>query len=672
MRRSFYQRRKPFYIRFTAMICIMAIILAGFCVKLTEVQIVNAATYLAQADTSSTRVQTVTATRGEILDRYGRVLVYNRAGYNVVFDAARLPSAQLNDIIGRLADLLTHTGDVWTDDLPLAAEGPYDFLPDREDDVAALRSALGLAHYATARNCFDAMVSRYRLEGMTETRQRVVMGVRYSMEKADYSIATPFVFAEDVSAIAVTTLKETAYDYEGVELREATFREYSDPTLAPHILGYTGLMSAEEWEKVKESGAYQFNDKIGKAGMEQAAEDYLHGTDGKLRVTQDANGEVTESIVLQEMIPGNTVQLTLDRDLQRTAQDALADAIQKINSTGGNAKGGAAVVLEVKSGEILAAADYPSYSLEDFFKDYSALLKAENDPLFDRALNGGYPPGSTFKPLVGLAGLETGKITPDEGITCLHTYRRFADYQPSCLGYHGWLTVSTALAKSCNYFFFEVGYRVGIRALNDYCRQFGLGVSTGVELSEYKGVLAGIEEREANGGIWNPGDTIQAAIGQSDNAFTPLQLATYTATIANGGTRYKAHYLKGVYDYGVTELKKDDFTEVLGTVSISQTTFDTIRKGMLQVTENGTATATFGNYGIKVAGKTGTADSANKTNAMFIAFAPYDDPQIAVAIAVENGGHGSAIAPVAKEILDQYFYPSESSLSEQPINALLK
>lgn len=672
MRRTFYQRKKPFYIRFTAMICIVSVILAAFFVKLGEVQLVNAASYLAQADTSSTRTRVVTATRGEILDRYGRVLVSNRAGYNIVFDAARLPSSELNAVIVRLYDLLTRTGDEWTDVLPLSPEAPYDFLPDAESDVDSLRSALDLARYATARNCFDAMVSRYRLEGMAETLQRVVMGVRYSMEKADYSLATPFVFAQDVSDIAVTTLKETAFDYEGVELEAATFREYADPTLAPHILGYVGLMSAEEWEKVKESGAYQFNDRIGKAGMEQAAESYLHGTDGKVRVTQDANGEITRSTVVQEMIPGNTIQLTIDRDLQRTAQDALHAAVLDINAKGGNARGGAAVVIEVKTGEILAAANEPSYSLADFTDHYSELLAAANDPLFDRALNGGYPPGSTFKPMVGIVGLETGKIAPTEVITCLHTYRRFTDYQPSCLGYHGGLTVSTALAKSCNYFFFEVGWRVGIRSMNEYCRRFGLGVPTGVELNEYAGVLAGVEEREARGGVWNPGDTVQAAIGQSDNAFTPLQLASYTATIANGGTRYRAHYLKSVFDYAVTETVKDDFTEVLDTVSISSETFDVIRAGMLQVTENGTATATFGNYPIKVAGKTGTADSANKTNAMFIAFAPYDDPQIAVAIAVENGGHGSAIAPVAKEILDRYFYQGEAGLSEQPVNTLLK
>ena len=672
MRGSFYQRKKAFSVRFTAMICVVAIVMGVFFVKLTVVQLVHAEDYLAQADTSSTRIQTVTATRGEIVDRYGRVLVYNRSGYNVVFDAAYLPSSQLNDTIDRLASLFGRIGDGWTDDLPMETEAPYGFVEEAESEVAALRSTLGLAHYATARNCFDAMVSRYKLEGLPESRQRIVMGVRYSMEKADYSIASPFVFAEDVSDAILTALKETAFEYPGVTVRADTFREYADPSLAPHILGYTGLMSSEEWEAVKESGEYQFNDKIGKAGIEQALEKYLHGTDGKIRVTQSADGEVTESTVLQEAIPGNSIQLTLDRDLQRTAQNALASAIQQINADGGNAKGGAVAVIEVNTGDILATANYPSYSLTDFFEDYSGLLQAENDPLFDRALSGGYPPGSTFKPAVALIGLELGKITGGEVITCVHTYRRFADYQPSCLGTHGGLTVSTALAKSCNYFFFEVGYRIGIRDLNRYCKQFGLGVPTGVELSEYQGILAGIEEREANGGVWNPGDTVQAAIGQSDNAFTPLQLAVYAATIANGGTRYKAHYIKGIYNYDVTTLLEDGFVQALDRVSLSDATFDTVKQGMLQVTENGTATATFGNYPIKVAGKTGTADSGNKTNAMFIAFAPYDDPQIAIAIAVENGGHGSAIAPVAKEIFDAYFFQGETTAAEQEINTLLK
>ena len=676
MKTSFYHRKKAFYVRFTAMICILSVVMCAFFAKITELQVVNAEEYLAQADTSSTRTLTVTATRGEIVDRYGRSLVFNRNGFNIEFDAAYLPTSQLNSTISRLVALLERTGDVWVDRLPMAKEAPYAFAEEAESDVSELRKTLGLAHYATAENCFDAMVNRYKLEGMSEAEQRIIMGVRYSMERADYSIAAPFCFAEDVSDNTVTVLKESSFDYKGVNIVNATFREYADPTLAAHILGYTGLMSADEWAKVKDTGLYQFNDKIGKAGVERAYEEYLKGTDGKIRITQSASGEVTATEVVQETVSGNTVQLTIDRELQKVAQGALSSAINKINASAVSSTklstGGAVVVLEVGTGEILACANYPTYSFDDFFDDYNALLTAPNKPLFDRALNGSYPPGSTFKPAMALIGLEQNKIGVHDTITCVHKYTRFSDYQPTCLGYHGGLNVSTALAKSCNYFFYELGYRIGIADMNRYCRQFGLGVSTGVELPEYKGVLAGKDAREAAGGIWNPGDTIQAAIGQSDNAFTPLQMAVYTATIATGGTRYKAHYLKSIYDYGVTTLIDDDFTEAVDKVEISAENFNSVKQGMLQVTETGTATATFGNYPIKVAGKTGTADAYNKTNAMFIAFAPYDDPQIAIAIAVENGGHGSAIAPVAKEVFDAYFFTKDEPYSEQDINSLLK
>lgn len=676
MRDSFYQRKKAFYVRFTAMICILGIIMSAFFAKITELQVVNAEEYLAQADTSSTRTLTVTATRGEVVDRYGRSLIYNRNGFNIEFDAAYLPSSNLNSTISRLVELLKNTGDEWVDRLPMSAEAPYTFAEDAESDISALRTTLGLAHYATAENCFDAMVTRYKLEGMTESEQRIIMGVRYSMERADYSIAAPFCFAEDVSDNTVTVLKESSFDYKGVNIVNATFREYADASLAPHILGYTGLMSADEWANVKDSGQYQFNDKIGKAGVEKAFEEYLRGTDGKIRITQSASGEVTDTSVIQEAVSGNTVQLTIDRELQKVAQAALSSAINKINASAASSSqlstGGAVVVLEVNTGEILACANYPTYSLDEFFSDYSSLLTAQNNPLFDRALNGSYPPGSTFKPAIALIGLEQNKIGVYDTIRCVHKYTRFSDYQPTCLGYHGSLNVTTALAKSCNFFFYELGYRIGIADMNKYCRQFGLGVPTGVELPEYKGVLAGKEAREAAGGIWNPGDTIQAAIGQSDNAFTPMQMAVYTATIATGGTRYKAHYLKSIYDYGVTTLIDDDFTVALDEVEISAESFNSVKQGMLQVTETGTATATFGNYPIKVAGKTGTADAYNKTNAMFIAFAPYDDPQIAIAIAVENGGHGSAIAPVAKEVFDAYFFTSDEPYSEQDINTLLK
>lgn len=668
---SFYQKKRSFSVRYIAMIIILAIILTTYSVQLSDLQVVNSGKYLAQADSSSSRTMTVAATRGEIIDRYGRSIVYNREGSNIVFDAAYLPGDKLNTTILRMIKLLSKNNEEWNDTLPMEAESPY-ALNGKDSEISTLRKTLELAHYATADNCFKAMVSRYELEGMSVADQRLVMGVRYTMELAGYSIANPYVFAEDIGTSTVQTIKESSFDLEGVNIETATFREYADPELAPHIIGYTGLMSAEEWVKVRDSGQYRFSDKIGKAGIEKAAEDYLRGTDGKYLVTQSSNGKVTSKKALQETVAGSTVQLTIDANLQKVAQNALADEIKAMQASGTNATGGAVVVTEIKSGEILASANYPSYNMNDLLKNYSKLSSNKSKPLFDRALNGQYPPGSTFKPATALIGLQMGKITTSETINCTHTYTRFHDYQPSCLGRHGSINVSRALAKSCNFFFYELGYRIGISNLNKYCKQLGLGVSTGVELNESKGILAGKEYRDSIGSTWNQGDTIQAAIGQSDNGFTPLQLSMYTATIANGGTRYKAHFIKSVMNYNLTEIVKNDFTEVLDTTEISKSNFDAVKEGMLQVTEDGTASATFRNYGIKVGGKTGTADSNGKTNAMFIAFAPYDNPEIAISIAIENGGHGSAIAPIAKRIFDAYFYNESGVYSETPYNTLLQ
>lgn len=668
---SFYQRKRSFSVRYIAMIIILAIVLTTYSVRLSDLQVANSDKYLAQADSSSSRTMTVSATRGEIIDRYGRSIVYNREGSNIVFDAAYLPSDKLNSTILRMIKLLSKNNEEWNDSLPMEAESPYT-LNGKDSEISTLRKTLELAHYATADNCFKAMISRYELEGMSVADQRLVMGVRYTMELAGYSIANPYVFAEDVGTSTVQTIKESSFDLEGVNIETATFREYADPELAPHIIGYTGLMSADEWLKVRDSGQYQFSDKIGKSGIEKAAEDYLRGTDGKYLVTQSSNGKVTSKKALQETVAGSTVQLTIDSNLQKVAQTALADEIKAMQASGTNATGGAVVVTEIKSGEILASANYPSYNMNDLLNNYSKLASNKSKPLFDRALNGQYPPGSTFKPATALIGLQLGKITTSETINCTHTYTRFRDYQPSCLGRHGSINVSRALAKSCNFFFYELGYRIGISNLNKYCKQLGLGVSTGVELNESKGILAGKEYRDSIGSTWNQGDTIQAAIGQSDNGFTPLQLSMYTATIANGGTRYKAHFIKSVMNYTLTDIVKNDFTEVLDTTEISKSNFDAVKEGMLQVTEDGTASATFRNYGIKVGGKTGTADANGKTNAMFIAFAPYDNPEIAISIAIENGGHGSAIAPIAKRIFDAYFYNESGVYSETPYNTLLQ
>ncbi len=674
----YYQKRKPFHKRFIALICILAITLACFSGKMAELQLVNADIYLAQADTSSHRTLTVNAARGEIIDRYGRPLVINREGFNIVFDAAYLRTSSLNEIILMLTGLLSESDQKWTDKLPLKVTKPYGFSEGMEYSIGVMKSELGLNSYATAQNCFDAMVEKYKLHGYTSSEQRLIMGVRYSMDLSDYSITLPFTFAEDVSEQIVEIIEENSAVLEGVQIKAATFREYPDPEVASHILGTVGLLTAEEWNDVKDSGKYNMNDKIGKSGIEYAAEQYLKGVDGKVALVQSATGEIVSKNVIQEAVAGNTVQLTIDKNLQKVAQQALKTAIDKINTenrktTSEDDVGGAAVVVtEVRTGEILAAVSYPYYSMDDYIENYGKLATDKAMPLFNRAFYGTYEPGSTFKPAVALIGLQTETINTSSTLTCNKVYRRFSDYQPSCLGRHGSINVSTAISKSCNCFFFELGYQVGITNLNKYCKQLGLGVKTGVEIGESAGILAGQEYSDKVGKIWNEGDTIQAAIGQSDNNFTPLQLSQYTATLASGGTRYKSHLIKSVQSYSLDKMIKNDFTQVLNETDISADAYSAVKEGMLRVTSDGTARGTFGNYSIKVAGKTGTAQSSSKIdNAVFIGFAPYDDPEIAISIIIEKGGHGSSIAPVAKSIFDAYFYNSNEIYTGQKTNQLL-
>ncbi len=675
MYNTFYRKKEPFHKRYIALITVVALILGCFCLRLGDWQLVNAHKYSASASGAYSRTVTVSAPRGEIVDRYGRTLIYNRDGFNIVFDASALSADTTNSKIKSLIALMKKFESEWYDNTPLEAAAPYGFDSEAKTaDIANMRTRLGLARYATAENCFDAMVTRYALEGYSKEEQRLIMGVRYTMELADFSALNPYTFAEDVAREVADIIEQYSADLEGVTVAQSTFREYTESSLAPHILGYIGLIDSEEWQNLKDSGDYKFNDKIGKAGIEKAAESYLRGKDGKYIINYNADGTVASVDTVQETVPGSTVQLTLNADLQRVAQKALAQTIASINAkptTTSPATAGAVVVTNVKDGGILASATYPTYDMAEYLENPKAVSDSLGNPLFNRALSGMYQPGSTFKPAIALIGINLGKIAPTETIRCTHTYRRFADYQPSCLGWHGHLNVTNALAKSCNYFFYELGYRIGIENMNYYCKQLGLGVQTGVELGETKGILAGKEYRESINQPWYQGDTIQAAIGHSDNAFSPLQLATYTSTVANGGTRYRAHFINSVFDYTLTNVVKDSFTEILSTTEIVGENFEIVKQGMLAVTEDGTAAATFANYPIKVGGKTGSATANGKTNAVFIAFAPFNDPEISISIIIENGGHGSSIAPLAKQLFDEYFFHSAEQYLEQEVGVLL-
>ena len=427
--------------------------------------------------------------------------------------------------------------------------------------------------------------------------------------------------------------------------------------MAAHILGRTGIIYAEEYEKLKDSG-YGMNDIIGKDGLEAVLEPYLKGTDGYKKVRMTSDGRYGDVVDVKPAKAGNYAELTIDAELQEAAEKSLK---KRINEAVGDNGAGAAIAVDPNTGEVLAIASYPDYDPEKFNEEYEELVNKKSNPLFNRALNGTYAPGSTFKILTSVAGLETGLIDPDTYITDRGKYTYYSDYQPTCLAYssqgvtHGTINVSEAIGVSCNYFFYDIGRRMGIEALDEYCDKFGLGKTTGIELAESSGTVASPEEREAAGGEWHPGDVLQTAIGQSDNLFTPAQISSYISTVLNKGKRYRLHLIKEVADYDTGEVIMQKEPEVISDNPISDSTFDAVKEGMRQVVADGTAAKVFGNSELKVGGKTGTAEvSDGKDNVLFTGFAPYDDPQIVVAVVIEHGASSSFAAQVGKDIFDAY------------------
>lgn len=658
---------------------IMAAVLLLYSARLVDWQLFNKNKYEEQSIATVATYTSISAARGEIYDCYGRPLVQNKDSYNIIFNRLYLKDADLNSTIITLTGLLNSMGETWKDKCPMTKEAPYEFEENRSISSATMRSELGLAHYATAQNCWDAMVEKFKLSEYDDSVKRMIMGIRLTMIVADYSDAYPYTFAEGVSIETVTKLKESYSYLSGVDTEVDSTREYTSATLAPHILGNMGLIYAEEWADLKDKG-YSFDDYIGKSGIEKACEDELRGHSGYTKTVRDSSGKILSSSVSTEPSAGNSVVLTIDKKLQETAQQSIANMISTLQGTkdGMYASAGAVVALKVNTGETLAAATYPSYSIDTYNNDYNSLLSDKRNPLFNRAFSGVYAPGSTFKPATASIGLQTGAITPDETIFCSQRYTYYRDYQPTCLHYDGDINVTTAIKVSCNYFFYETGRRIGIEKLNEFCKKFGLGVKTGIELDEAAGILAGKEYRDSIGSIWNAGDTLQAAIGQSDNGFTPIQLASYCATLANGGTRYRARLIKEICNYSMNSVVKEIEPEVLSTVGIDQSYIDVVKQGMLSVTTDarGTAATAFANYPIKVGGKTGTATVVDNgqeyNNGVFIAFAPYDNPEIAVVTVVEKGGYGSNIAQVTRDIFDAYFFYQGDTYTGDNAGVLIK
>lgn len=655
----------------------VTLMMCAIIARLFSLQIIHGEAY---KNMSVQRVTTTTvekAPRGEILDRYGRPLITNRVGYSLKMQKTGLKSAEFNKMVLKLVNVLEECGYTYEDTLPISY-APYEFnFKDENSDGSAEDEKA--AWFSKRKKITDTMsaaevMAYYRKsvynidEAYSDDDARKIVGIRYDADINGLSAVNPFTVAEDIDMNVVSKIKERSDEFPGVYISTEYFRTYEHETLAAHILGGIGKMNKEEYDTLKSKG-YSYNELVGKRGIEKIEEENLRGTDGKKNVMKDINDD--ENVTLEDIapIPGNYVTLTLDTDLQQAAEDSLAERIKEIAAKGAGANAGAAVVLDIKNGDVLACANYPTYNPESFNKDYAELAANPAKPIWNRAISGTYTPGSTLKPLIAVAALESGAVTVNEKIECKGIYDFYADYKPKCWIWssqhrtHGKLDISGAIENSCNCYFYEAGRRCGIDKMDEYAQKYGLGELTGIELSDeakgtmsspsYKEKIAASEEDKK----WYAGDVIQTAIGQSYSFFTPIQLANYISAIANNGTLYKTHIIKSVRSSTDGKLVSETEPSVLNTIEVKQSTLDAVKKGMYGVVDEGSASGIFKDYPIGIGGKTGTAQvGKNKSdNALFVAFAPFDDPQIAVAVVIEKGEKGVNAAYVARDIFDEYF-----------------
>lgn len=659
----------------TACMVIVIVFFAIFAARLVDWQLVNGKEYSELAARSTSYTVETAATRGEILDKNGEGLVVNTTHYKVVLDKLYLDEEKRDGTILKLIETLGKTGDKWEDSLPIetVSNGGYSYKKNSEEAVEILLSSefLNLPSDTAANKCIEELAERYEIEQeYTSVQLRNLLSVRYNMELCGFSNSTPYDFAKDISESAVSAVSENTQGVSGVEVQTYLTRAAKDADLAPHLLGALGSITEEEYRELSaEDDTYTQNDKVGKFGIELAFESYLKGTAGAKIIQRNADGAIVDTVETIDAKPGDTVYLTIDSKLQKTAVKSLetnvraAKAQGKANSAAYGKKGlgedcetGAVVMLDVSDFSVLAAASYPTYDLNKYseYGDYYVkLAENENSPMYNRATTGTFACGSVFKPCVAAAALEEGVIDTDKEIFCSQYYDYYPTNVVECMHYHGDLNVTGALTQSCNYFFAETGRLLGIDTMYLYAERFGMGEYTGIEIEESKGFLAGRDSTS-----WMPGNTVQAAIGQSDNAFTPLQLAVYTATIANNGTRLKAHIVDKITNYERSEVIENlGGSEVASECGISDKNLKIVQEGMLKVStdEDGTAYSMFGDYKVKVAAKTGTAENSGSDHTTFICYAPYEKPEVAIAVVIEHGVRGQFSMQVAKDLLNAYF-----------------
>lgn len=683
------------------MYIVVIVISVIFIATLFNLQIVNGENYREQSEKRMLRTKNITAPRGEIYDRNGVILATNKLSYDVELYKVRVSTKEQNDGILRLVEILNENSDKVYSTFPVNDDlNGFNF--ENTEEEQKWKKEMKLDSTLTFDQVIDKYIEKYELQDYSDNRlnQIKMIEIKYEANLNGYSLFNSATIAKDISQKSVAKIGEEKYKIYGISIVSVPKRYYPNGNLLSHTIGYVSKISSTEYEKKKEQG-YNVNSVIGKAGIEQSFEKYLRGNDGVIKEETDTLGNVSSQTETTEAKSGDNVTLTIDYRLQKVAEESLLNTINGLQNGTlvgkkfSDANAGAVVVLDVDSGEVLASASYPTYDINSLIggisiKDWNALQNNSLHPMVNRVVSGIYSPGSTFKMLVGMAGLMNGKITVDEKYYDPGIYPY--GYHPKCWLYtdrhmtHGWINIEGAIKGSCNCYFYEVGRRIGISEIVKYAKLFGLGQKTGIELSgEAAGTIAGADDKSEDGlkSPWYLGDTLSAAIGQSGSSYTPIQLANYIATIANGGKLNKVSLIKSVDNEvaGTSESLADinkytsEYTGVNfeeKDLNINSEYIDAIKKGMLSVTSEtgGTSYIVFKNSDIQVAGKTGTAQVPNgNNNGIFVGFAPYDNPKIAVVAVIEHGGEGTYTANVVKPIMEEYFnIDKESKQNEKAQN----
>ena len=680
--------RKTAVRRMMLLIAAAAVIIGLYGFRLIFLQLVNGDSFTAQATNTTDYKFTVTAARGDIVDSKGERIASSTTGYSVVLNKLLMGDEDLDTMLQKIVGLLGKNGESWNDSLLIGqpdAAGHYEFTAASDNAaeqkaLAAMKDNLGLQQYATADDVMEKLVEDYDLADFSLYWQRVLSGIHYEMQLQAFSNVNNFVMAENVSEATVATIKENSLSLPGVEIVETSTRSYEQGTVLPHVLGRVGKITAEKWKVTDENGqvtyplkekGYNMNDIIGISGLESAYEDELRGKDGVETITRNSDGVIVNTALTTVPEPGHTVQLTIDSEFQKAVDQALAKNVEWIKNTYADSKqanAGAVVVIDVKTGGVLAASNYPSFDQNLYAAQYNEYSADENMPLFNRALQGLYTPGSTYKPSVAVAGLDTGLLNRNSTVNCTRVYTYYKDYRPRCAQHghgNGPIDVINAIKWSCNIFFYDVGRRLTSDVYDAYAYKLGLGQRTGVEVSEALGHLT-----TKNDSNYTESLDIQAAIGQGNTAVTPIQLATYAATLANRGVRYRTHFVKAILDSNTGETLQETQPEVMDVVEDKGETFDLVREGMKGVAQTIPALAS---YPYTIACKTGSPQRSegyyvgstykHYTNAAMIAYGPAEDPEIAIGVVVEYGGAGARTGQLVADIFNAYYAMKDGTLT---------